>query len=229
MEYVVAHLRADEAELRRGAYACDPALCKGRVCCAVFDVAVTHEEQARLRTLLPRVAAFCPWLTEGEDPFLLTPWEIFIRKRRDGLCWFNFVDEQGRAWCGVHAAALAAGENPYAWKPLNCALWPFLRDGSGRLTLDDDTSFPCLRHTPASPEHVPQHLVLATPGAAGAPDSVCEPAVIDANRAVGAESELLALLQQLAQALDVPLRMEQSPANGEAGGAAAEGDRHAPC
>ncbi len=160
MEYGIAQMRVAGRELRRGTYGCDPALCKARVCCSVFDIAITHEERDRLISLLPRMVPFCPWLAEGEEPFLTTPWELFIRKRPDGLCWFNFRDDAGRAWCGVHAAALAAGENPYAWKPLNCASWPFLRDGSGRLTLDDDASFPCLRHC-ANDATVPDPELLA--------------------------------------------------------------------
>lgn len=157
----IAHLRIDPAELRKGEYGCDPALCKNRVCCSVFDIAVTQEEEQRLRSLLPLIEPFCPWLSDGEDPILHTPWELFLRKRADGLCWFNFRDEEGRAWCGIHAAALKAGVNPYAWKPLNCAVWPFLRDGSQRLTLDEDSSFPCLRNSASGhPQDDPELLAL---------------------------------------------------------------------
>lgn len=153
MDLVTGGLRVDEEELRRGEFRCDPALCKNRVCCGVFDIAITFEERDRILRLLPQIIKCCPGLSAKDSPFLLTPCEIFIRKRPDGLCWFNVPDGQGRVWCGIHAAALAAGENPYTWKPLNCALWPFLRDGVGRLTLDEDASFPCLRHHAAQALH----------------------------------------------------------------------------
>ncbi len=135
----------DDQEFCRLEYKCDPELCKDGVCCAVFDIAITFEERDRIETLLDRVKKYCPWLEDGESPFQLTPCELFIRKRPDGLCWFNYRDSKGRCWCALHSAALEAGENPFKWKPLNCSLWPFLRDGMGRLEVDTHTKAPCLR------------------------------------------------------------------------------------
>lgn len=138
----------DEAELRKLKYKCDPALCKGDVCCAIFDIAITFEEKERIEGLMGRLLEYCPWLADGESAFKLTPCELFIRKRESGLCWFNYKDEQGRCWCALHSAALDAGENPFEWKPLNCSFWPFLRDGVGRLEVDTNTPAPCLVENP---------------------------------------------------------------------------------
>lgn len=135
----------DEGQFCQRSYGCDPQLCKDGVCCAVFDVAITFEEKARIENIFDKLYEFCPWLKDGESPFQLTPCELFIRKRPDGLCWFNYRDDAGRCWCAIHAAALMAGENPFSWKPLNCSLWPFLRDGENRLEVDMHDDFPCLK------------------------------------------------------------------------------------
>lgn len=147
MEINFCGLTVQHGELCRGEYCCEPKLCGEGVCCAHFDIAITLEEHERISGLLARVLEFCPWVVEegASGAFKRTPSEIFINKRPGGKCWFNFRTPEGRWLCGLHAAALKAGENPYAWKPLNCALWPFLRDGAGNLTLDTGSGLPCVR------------------------------------------------------------------------------------
>lgn len=148
--------RADEPEnLRRFTYACEPALCREKVCCAHFDIAVSAAERERIIKRLPRLRRYCPWLPENADAvFTATPCFLFIKKQANGLCLFNFPangrDAQDGYYCAIHALALAEGENPYAVKPRGCALWPFLEDGAGNLRVDDETTvFPCLRPCPA--------------------------------------------------------------------------------
>ncbi len=135
----------DSQELEKGEYSCDPILCKGSVCCGVFDIAVTVEERLRITELLGELEELCPWLKDYTNAFKVTPCEIFIKKREDGLCLFNWEDQEGRAWCALHTLALKKGQNPFRVKPLNCSLWPFLRDGNNHLELDTHTDAPCLK------------------------------------------------------------------------------------
>lgn len=146
MDLHYSGLKVNHNELCKGEYHCQPRLCGDNVCCAKFDIAITLEERDRIAGLLPLLVEYCPWLENAADsPFLQTPCEVFIRKRPEGQCWFNYQDYEGRWWCALHSAALRDGENPFAWKPLNCSLWPFLRDGANRLHLDDSTRAPCLQ------------------------------------------------------------------------------------
>lgn len=157
-------LRVAPDALTTHAYRCDPALCRDASCCARFDVALTHAEADRIRDRLPELLPFCPWLQEdGQlvDPFHLTPCEIILRKRADGTCLLNHQADDGRLYCAVHSWALAHGENPFAVKPLACSLWPFVRDGADRCTLDHESAPPCL--TPKSdPNPDPELLALLT-------------------------------------------------------------------
>ena len=150
-EYTIAR-----KELKSCQYKCDPALCTGHVCCAVFDIAITISERDRISTLLPELEEYCPWMRGNPEFFKITPCEIFIRKRGNGLCIFNWEDTEGRAWCAIHTLALKKGLNPFKLKPLNCSMWPFLRDGGNQLELDRDTPAPCLKFHAERPEDDPE-------------------------------------------------------------------------
>lgn len=157
----VGTLRVDPAALTSHAYRCDPSLCRDCFCCARFDVALTREEAARIESLLPELVAYCPWLEEEGrlvDPFHPTPCEIILRKRADGACILNHDAGDGRLYCAIHSWALARGKNPFAFKPLPCSLWPFVRDGADRCTLDLQSAPPCL--TPKS-DSAPDPELLA--------------------------------------------------------------------
>lgn len=158
MDLEFGKFKIDERELLKRSYRCDPGLCKGGVCCAVFDIAVTFEEKDRIEKLIPKILKYCPWLETEADFFKLTPCELFIKKRENGLCIFNWQDEQDRCWCALHSAALEDGLNPFSLKPLNCSMWPFLRDGENRLELDTKTPAPCLKEKTDS---VPDAELLA--------------------------------------------------------------------
>ncbi len=147
-------------ELQGCSYRCDPALCRGRVCCAIFDIAITLEERTRIYNLLAELYPLCPWLETESSPFQITPCEIFIKKRENGLCIFNWEDADGNAWCALHTLALQRGENPFKVKPLNCSLWPFLRDGNNQLELDRKTNAPCLNYTSEADLQDPELLNL---------------------------------------------------------------------
>ncbi len=136
-----------ESEISSCHYSCDPSCCKGNVCCKTFDIAITFEERNRIEDLLPELYQYCPWLKDMENCFQLTPCELFIRKQSNGLCVFNWLDDNGGAWCALHTLALKKGLNPFKVKPLNCSLWPFLRDGADHLELDRETPAPCLNFT----------------------------------------------------------------------------------
>lgn len=146
-------------ELESCEYRCDPALCRGNVCCAHFDIAVTVEERIRISELIGELTEFCPWLKDTPDAFKVTPCEIFINKQENGLCLFNWEDSDGRAWCALHSLALKKGENPFKVKPLNCSFWPFLRDGDNHLTLDRETDAPCLDFS--KPKQTPDPELLS--------------------------------------------------------------------
>ncbi len=150
----------DSSELETGEYKCDPALCKGNVCCAIFDIAVTFEERIRISEYIYELYKYCPWLKDFKNVFKITPCEILIKKRENNLCLFNWEDEEGRAWCALHSLALEKGENPFKLKPLNCSLWPFLRDGNNNLELDRHTNAPCLKLNNTKVEKDPELLAM---------------------------------------------------------------------
>ena len=152
--------RIARKELTGCSYKCDPALCTGHVCCGIFDIAITFSEREKITSLLPELTAFCPWLAGNPDIFKITPCEIFIAKRENNMCIFNWEDTEGRAWCAIHTLALKKGLNPFQTKPLNCSMWPFLRDGNDRLELDKDTTAPCLKFHSEPQEADPELLQM---------------------------------------------------------------------
>ncbi|GHV19123.1 hypothetical protein AGMMS49959_03080 [Planctomycetales bacterium] len=130
------------AELKNYRYVCAPEQCGERVCCRIFDIAVTAEERERIGARREELASYCPWLAATTELFTVTPHFILLKKRDDGLCVFNYA-ANGGYYCALHALALARGENPYRAKPRGCATWPFLADNDGTLHLDKTA--PCLR------------------------------------------------------------------------------------
>ncbi len=158
-------LRVDVSALASLTYACRPGRCAGASCCARYEVCVATEELGRLVGLLPAAARYAVAL-RGPDG-LDNPFEPLggglwaIDTDEDGLCVLAYRDRSGATRCSLHSAALEAGLDPLAHKPLSCALWPVAvsEDDPPVLTVADDaTELPCCRPRRSLPTRLDEGL-----------------------------------------------------------------------
>ncbi len=125
-------------DVRRLCMTCISARCRreGAYCCRKLDVYVSEKERERIEQRLDEIAVFAPWLRLAGDTYddVFAAEEeagLRIEHRADGGCSFLFRDAEGAERCAIHAAALAAGDDPLRLKPRTCATWPLaLSDAS---------------------------------------------------------------------------------------------------
>lgn len=116
-----------------------------RSCCCRYQVPVTTHDRQRI---LDHIDEILPHLPEdhrlhdpSSSPFMIDEGFSFnlIDDNPLGGCEFNLYRD-GRCLCLLHQQALARGEDPCAWKPLACSLWPlavsdYSDDGEERFLL----------------------------------------------------------------------------------------------
>ncbi len=133
-------------------HVCDPALCRHKSCCGVYDIWVSAEDRERFAKHLKDASALLGRAGQGMDMNDVLRWVgagYILRKNKDGLCMLAYRVEDGRVLCSLHSAALQRNCSPRRAKPSSCTLWPLSLTGTaghGTVSIQPGAfEFPCNR------------------------------------------------------------------------------------
>jgi len=130
---------------------CVPGKCtKAHCCCATYEIAVGHDEIARIIGHMPAASRYAPCLGDGDSLENIfeedTDGSFIVDTDEDGLCAFAYRDRKRRIFCSLHSVAQDLKLPHHKTKPLSCVLWPLALSEDRPLQLsivEDAFDFPC--------------------------------------------------------------------------------------